>query len=329
MRKFLAIVCVSIFVMLLVMTTLALSLRSFVFDADFYVATLKAKGIFQQLERDPLGVIDLKDQIPQLTTVPPDLQQRIVATILPPGWLEKQAASAIAAWLAWFMDGQEGSPEIQIDLRQIRDRLQGPPGQQVARAVVDAIPACAADQQPQLSLTQLPECIPAIFDREVVAERVAATLDGAAAQMPAQYDVGPRLGSSLRLGLMLNGRRLGFEMINTILLLLIILTIGIGAMGALLGGRNRRDRWLWLGGLLLIGSIAVLAISLFVFIIGAALLPQAWLADLAAETSTLVRGLMQAFVQKLALRSLLVGGVLFIIAFVLLSVRLLRPERRV
>jgi|GEM_PF-5758860 hypothetical protein len=326
MRKFLAIVCGSIFVLLLVMTTLALSLRSFVFDANFYVSTLKAKGVFQQLERDPLGLIDIRDQIPQLTTVPLDVQQRIVATILPQDWLEKQAANAIDTWLTWFIEGQVGAPKIQIDLRQIKDRLQGPPGQQVAQEVIDTIPTCAANQQPQLSLTQLPQCIPAVFDREVVAERVAATLSEAAAQMPNQYDIGSRLVPSTRFGLMFNGRRVGVDMLNVSLLLVVIITVGMGVTGALLGGRNRRDRWLWLGGMLLIGSIAILAISLFLFIFGAALLPQAWLADLAAEASTLARGLMQAFMQQLALRSLIAGGVWFIVAWALIWLGMLQKS---
>src|SRR5512143_2486992 len=125
MKKFFAIVLGGIFVMLLVLTTLALSLRSFVFDANFYVSTLKAKGVFQQLERDPLGVLDLSGQIPQLATIPAELQQRIATTILPDGWLETQAASAIQDWLSWFVAGQVGAPKIQIDLRQIKDRLQG------------------------------------------------------------------------------------------------------------------------------------------------------------------------------------------------------------
>jgi hypothetical protein len=327
MRKFLTIVCGGIFVVLLVMTTLALSVRSFVFDANFYASTLKAKGVFQQLERDPLGLIDIRDQIPQLATVPLDVQLRIVATILPGGWLEKQAASAIDAWLAWFIDGQVGAPKIEIDLRQIRDRLQGPPGQQIAQDVIDAIPNCAANQQPQLSLTQLPECIPAVFDRQVVAERVAATLSAAATQMPNQYDIGSRLVPSARFGLMFNGRRVGVELLNTSLLLLVVITIGAGVMGALLSGCNGRDRWLWLGGLLLIGSIAVLAISLFAFVFGAALLPQTWLADLPAAVSTLARGLMQAFVQQLALRSLMAGGVWFIAGWGVLAVGLLRKPR--
>ncbi len=328
MRKLLAIACGVIFVPLLVLTTLALSLRSFVFDADFYVSTLEAKSVFQQVERDPLGVFDLSDQIPQLATVPPDLQQRIVTTILPDGWLEKQVASAIKAWLAWFVAGQVGTPQIPIDLRQIKDRLQGPPGQQVASDVVAAIPTCAANQQPQLSLTQLPECIPQVFDRGYITEQVAQTLSAAATQMPGQYDIGPRLVPGTRFGLILNGRRVGVEMLDTGLLLLAVITIGIWVIGAVVGGRNGRGRWLWLGGLLLIGSIAVLAVSLFTFVFGTALLPQAWLADLTAEASTLARELLQAVVQQLSLRSLIAGGVCFFIAWLMIWLGMLQESRR-
>jgi hypothetical protein len=327
MRKFLAIVCGIIFVMLLVLTTLALSLRSFVFDANFYVSTLKAKGVFQRFEKDPLGLIDLGDQIPQLAAVPTDVQQRIVATILPSGWLEKQAVIAVQAWLAWFIEGQVGAPEIQIDLRQIKDRLQGPPGQQVAGEVVKAIPTCTENQQPQLSLTELPKCIPQVFDRDYIVEQVAQTLSAAAGQMPSQYNIGSRLAPSTRFGLMLNGRRVGVELLDTSLLLLAVITIGVWVIGTLLDGYNRSERWLWLGGLLLAGSIAVLAASLFVFIFGAALLPQAWLADLAVEISTLVRGLMQAFVQQLALRSLIAGGVWFIVAWAMIWLGAVRKPR--
>ncbi len=327
MRKFFAIIFGIIFVMMLVITTLALSLRSFVIDADFYVSTLNAKGVFQQLECDPLGLVNLSDQIPQLAAVPADLQQRIVTTILPPGWLEKQAPGAIRAWLAWFVAGQVGVPDIQIDLRQIKDRLQGPPGQQVASEVVNAIPACAANQQPQLSLTQLPECLPPTLDREVVAEQVAAVLSAAAAQMPAEYNIGPRLTPGTRFGLMFNGRRVGVELLDTSLLFLAVVTAGAWIIGALLGGSNGHGRWLWLGGMLLTGSIAVLAVSLFTLVFGAALLPQGWLTDLSAEAGALARGLIQAMVQQLALRSLIAGGVCFIAAWALIWLGMLLQPR--
>ena len=323
MRKFFAIVFGSVFVVLLVLTTLSLSLRSFVFDPNFYVSTLKARGVFQQLEKDPLGIIDLSDQIPQLATVPADLQRRIAVTILPEGWLEKQAADVIEAWLAWFVAGDVGAPEIQIDLRQIRDRLQGPPGQQVAGEIVNAIPNCGPDQQPQLSLTQLPECIPQAFDRAYIVEQVAQTLSTAASQMPSQYDIGPRLSSSARFGMMFNGRRVGVALLDMSLFLFAVITIGMGVIGAVIGGRRRR--WRWLGGLLLVGSIAVLAISLFLFVFGVGLLPATWFADLTAEASTLARALTQALIQQLTVRSLLLGGVLFAVAVGLLAWGYSRP----
>ncbi|CAG0935033.1 hypothetical protein TFLX_03857 [Thermoflexales bacterium] len=326
MRKFFTLVFGISFVMLMVVTTLALSLRSFVFDANFYVSTLKAEGVFQQLEKDPLGLVDLSDQIPQLAAVPADLQQRMAATLLPEGWLEKQAALAVQAWLSWFVEGQVGAPEIQIDLRQIRDRLQGPPGRQVAEEIVTAIPDCEPDQQPQLSLTQLPECIPQVFDRAYVAEQIAQTLSTAASQMPSQYDIGPRLSPSTRFGMRFNGRRVGVELVDASLLLLAVVTIGVWISGAVMGGRGRR--WQRLGGLLLAGSLVVLASSLFLFVFGAALLSQAWLADLAAETSDLVRGVAQALVQQLAVRSLLAGGVLFVVALGLLAWGYSRPVQQ-
>ncbi len=326
MRKLLALLCSIIFVMLLVMTTLALSLRSFVFDPNFYISTLKARGVFQQLEQDPLRFIDLTQQIPQLDAIPEELQQQVMATILPPGWLEKQIASAIPIWLEWFAAGDSGAPEIEIDLRQIKDRLQGPSGQQAASDVVNAIPTCAPDQQPQLSLTQLPECIPQVFDRNVISEQVAQTLREAANQMPSQYDIGPRLAPRVHFGPMLAGQRVGLALLDTSLLLLVVGTIGTWALGALIGARNARERWSWFGRMLLIGSVAVLGVSLFLSLFGVALLPQAWLADLPAEASALVRELMQAFMQQLAVRSLIAGGVWFVIAWGVLTLGLLRKS---
>jgi hypothetical protein len=77
--------------------------------------------------------------------------------------------------------------------------------------------------------------------------------------------------------------------------------------------------------LLLTGSIAADRQPIR-FVFGAALLPQAWLANLAASASTLARGLMQAFVQQLALRSLIASGVWFIVAWGMLAVGLLRKS---
>ncbi len=314
-----------IFVMLLLITTLALSLRSFVFDPGFYVSTLKAKGVFQRLAQEPLRFVDLTDQIPQLAAVPEPLQQRVVATILPTDWLEKQMSNAVQVWVEWFVAGEAGAPEIQIDLRQIRDRLQGPPGLQVASDVVNAIPTCTADQQPQLSFSQLPECIPQVFDRSVVVDQVAKMLSEAATQMPTQYDIGPRLAQGVRFGPTFNGQRIGLTMVNTILWVLVLGTIGVWVIGALIGGRT--GRLARLGGMLLAGSIAVLSTGVIVYVFGAAFVPQAWLADLGSELSPIGRSVAQALIQQLGVRSILAGTVLFIGSLGLIGVGALQKPR--
>jgi hypothetical protein len=314
-----------IFVMLLLITTLALSLRSFVLDPDFYVSTLKAKGVFQRLAQAPLGFVDLSDQIPQLAAVPEQLQQRVVTTILPADWLEKQMSNAVQAWVAWFVAGEAGAPEIEVDLRQIRDRLQGPPGQQVANDVVNAIPNCTADQQPQLSLSQLPECIPPTLDRNAIVEQVTNLLSEAAQQMPLQYDIGPRLAQGVRFGPMLNGQRVGLAMINTMLWGLVIGTIGVWVLGALIGGR--RGRLARLGGMLLAGAIAVLLMGVFIYVFGAALMPPALFASLGSELSPIGRSVAQALIQQLAVRSIMCGAVLLIGALGLIGLAALRKPR--
>ena len=329
MRKLFALPFSIVFVMLLVLTTLALSLRSFVFDANFYVSTLKSQGVFQELEKDPLRFVDLTAQIPQLASIPEQLQQQVVATILPPGWLGNQVANAVQAWIEWFISGQAGDPVIPVDLRQIKDRLQGPPGQKVAGEIVGAIPTCTPDQQPRLSFTQLPECIPQVFDRNYIIEQVAQAISDAAGRMPGQYDIGPKLTPSTRFGLMFNGRRIGLAMLDTSLLLLALSTIGVWLIGAAIGGHGGRGRWSWLGGMLLAGSIAVLAVGLFTYVFGAALLPQAWFDALAGEGRLVAQGLAQAALQQLAVRSILLDGMWFIVAFVLMGGGMLRntPQR--
>jgi hypothetical protein len=315
-----------IFVMLLLITTLVLSLRSFVLDPNFYVSTLKAKGVLQRLAQDPLRFVDLTDQIPQLAAVPQQLQARVVTTILPADWLEKQLSNVVQAWVEWFVAGETDAPEIQVDLRQIRDRLQGPPGLQVANEMMNAIPNCAPDQQPQLSFGQLPECIPAVFERNVIVEQVATMLREAAKRMPSQYDIGSRLALGARFGPTFNGQRIGLTLINTTLWVLVLGTIGVWVLGALIGGRTGRLNRM--GGWLLIGSIAVLIVGVFVYVFGVALIPQAWFVDLGSELSPIGRSVAQALIQQLGVRSILIGAALFIGSLGLIGVGALRKPHQ-
>lgn len=327
MRKAFAILFSGVFVVLLLLTTLALSLRSFVFDADFYVDALKTQGVFQRLEQDPLSVIDLSDQIPQLAAIPAALQHRVITTILPQGWLEKQVAQIAQAALAWVASSDDGAPEIAVDLRQLKDRLQGPPGRQVVEDVVNAIPTCRADQQPQLTWVELPECLPDVFDRGYIVDQVAASLTETAGRLPGQLDIGPRLSPYLRAGLKFNGQRVGAALLDTSLVLLVVLSSLVWIIAALIGGRDGRERWQWLGGALLAGSTLTMGWCLLMYLLGAALLPASMFAALSTDLAVIARGVANSAVQQVAVRALIVSGLLFVAGWVLVWIGMSRRKQ--
>ena len=326
MRRVFAILFSGAFVALLLLTTLALSLRSFVFDAGFYVGALKAQGVFQRLEQDPLGVLDLTDQIPQLAAIPQALQQQVITTILPAGWLEKQVTQIAQAVLVWLVAGEDGAPEISIDLRQLKDRLQGPPGRQVVEEVVNTIPTCRPDQQPQLTWVELPECLPDVFDRNFISDQVAVSLADTAGRLPSQFDIGPRLSPYLRGGLKFNGQRVGVVVLDAGLLILALGTGVLWIVAAVLGGRRRRERWQWLGGTLLAASVLTIGLSLLLYLFGSALLPASWFVALSADLAVIARGVANSAVQQVAVRALIVSGMSFVAGWVLMWIGMLRRK---
>jgi hypothetical protein len=326
MRLFFAGLFSCAFVALLLLTTLALSLRSFIFDAAFYVGALKAQGVFQRLEQDPLDVLDLTDQIPLLASIPQALQQQVVTTILPPGWLEKQATQIAQDALAWLASGEDSAPEIAVDLRQLKDRLQGPPGRQVVEDVVSVIPACRSDQQPQFTWVELPECLPEVFDRIYIVDQVAASLADAAGRLPSQFDLGPRLAPYLRAGLKFNGQRLGTALLDASLLLLFLGTSLVWIIAAFIGGRNGRGRWRWLGGSLLAGSTVTIGSSLLLYLFGTALLPAPLFAALSGDLAAIGRGVANSALQQVAVRALIFSGVLFVAGWALLWIGMTRRK---
>ena len=193
MRKLLAVPFGLIFVALLVVTLTTFSLRTFAFDPQFYTSTLNDRGVFQDFERDPLKYVDLSAQFSQLKTLSADTQRQIITAALPPGWLAQSLKNALQNFFDWLKSDASPPPAITLDLRPIKDRLQGPPGADIAREVVAAIPMCADGQQPQLSFDRLPECWPDNLDRSLIVDQVAQVMDGAAGSLPASIDIGGQL----------------------------------------------------------------------------------------------------------------------------------------
>lgn len=317
MRKLLAVPFGLVCGVLLLASVTALTLRSFALEPEFYRAALRDRGAFQNFERDPLSLIDLNSQFAQLDALPPDTQRQVIRAALPAGWLEQALTTAVRDLLTWLASDEAGAPSISIDLRPIKDRLQGPPGTEIAREVVAAIPTCADGQAFEFSFTQLPDCLPAALDRSLVIDQVAAGLDSAGGTLPVSIDLGVQLIRGPAQAALMDVRRALQPVTSEVLLAaLVAATLGVWIVGALIGGRTGRERWLWLGGWLMFGALLTVAVYAGVLVAGSravllsdALTLPAPLTPLAGE---IVRGAAAHVVQQLALRSMIPAAGLII-----------------
>jgi hypothetical protein len=328
MRKLLAVPFGLVFVLLLGTTITLLSLRSFALDPLFYTSTLKQQGVFQAFEQDPLKFVDLNSQFSQLDALPKETQRRVIIAALPTGWLAQEMANALGSLFDWLKSDQSSSPTVALDLRPIKDRLQGPPGQAIASDLVAAIPTCAPDYQPNISLDRLPECIPAAFERSYIIEQVAKVLDDAAGKLQSRLDVGSQLVDDVQnMGTI--HRAAQWLSSDVIVWVLALIALVIWLMGALIGGRNSKERWTWLGGWLMFGSFVALALVGLVFIGGTRAVMSSSITTSGAFTAAAVdvlRNLGVVFIQQFALRSLIPVAVLLIVSAMLIGVGLSRRQ---
>jgi hypothetical protein len=306
---------------LLLVTLTTFSLRTFAFDPQFYTSTLTDRGVFQDFEHDPLKYIDLTAQFSQLKTLSADTQRQIITAALPPGWLAQSLKNALQAFFDWFKSDAP-PPAITIDLRPIKDRLQGPPGADIAREVVAAIPTCAAGQQP--SFDRLPECWPANLDHSLIVEQVAQVLDSAASDLPPSIDIGGQLVRGSDASRLVEVRQwTRGAMVDVGAFVLAAAPLFIWLIGALIGGRYSKERLTWLGGWLLFGALTAVGVYALIFVGGtrAVLSSAITLPDgLTSAAAGAVQNLMAAILAQLVWRALIPVAGLLIVAVGLMGV---------
>lgn len=324
MRKLVALPFGLIFVLLLVATLTVLSLRTFAFDPSFYTGALRDRDVFQDFERDPLKYVDLTTQFSQLEALSADTQRQIITAALPPGWLEQSLKNALQGAFDWLKSDDAPPPDIALDLRPIKDRLQGPPGRAIAQEVVDAIPTCAEGQSPQLTFDRLPECWPGNLDRVLIIDQVADVLDISAIKLPGSLDVGGQLvGGSTADSLVEVRKWAKVALQDGGFLILAAATLLSWLIGALIGGRNSTERLMWLGGWLLVGALVAVGVYALIFVGGtrAVLLSSAIMLPegLTSAATSAVQNVAAATLQQLSLRAVIPAAVLLIVAVVLIG----------
>ena len=325
MRKLLALPFGLIFTALLLGILTTFSLRTFVFDPQFYISALTDRGVFQDFERDPLKYVDLTAPFSQLEALSADTQRQIISAALPPGWLAQSLKNALQAFFDWFKSDTPPPPVITIDLRPIKDRLQGPPGADIAREVVAAIPTCAGEQQPQLAFDRLPECWPADLDRGLIVDQVTQVLDSAAGSLPISIDIGGQLVRGSEASRLVDMRQWTRRtLLDGGVFVLAAAALLSWLIGALIGGRSSKERLMWLGGWWLLGALVTVGVEALIFVGGtravlsssAITLPD----GLTSAAASAVQNLAAAILTQLVWRAVIPAVGLLIVAVVLMGV---------
>ena len=270
MRKLLALPFGLIFIGLLLISLTALSLRTFAFEPSFYTDALKGRGVFQDFERDPLKYVDLSAQFSQLKTLPAETQRQIITAALPSGLAGANVEESAARLLR--LAQVRRSAAARSGARSATD--QGSLARAAGQSDCPGSGRCDSDLcggpiSRNCHLIGLPECWPDNLDRSLIVDQVAQVLDSSAAGLSASIDVGRQFVSSAaadRLASIRSWLQLALRDVN--LFVLAAATLLVWLIGALIGGRNSKERFTWLGGWLMFGALVAVGVYALIFVGG-------------------------------------------------------------
>ena len=92
-----------------------------------------------------------------------ELLQQSMETLLPPGWIEAQADTAVDTVYDLLEGGDLDNAELEIDTTPLLDRFRGQPGLDVVGNIVNSLPACTQPINPAELLgpdVTIPACLP-------------------------------------------------------------------------------------------------------------------------------------------------------------------------
>ncbi|MCA9918013.1 MAG: hypothetical protein KC445_08680 [Anaerolineales bacterium] len=133
------------------------------------VPTFVAQTLEQQARDRGLAPINLNEE----------LLQQSMETLLPPGWIEAQADTAVDTVYDMLETGNLDNAELEIDTTPLLDRFRGAPGQAVVNNIITSLPVCDQPINPAELLgpdVTIPDCLPPGVPTEQVSQQVHTRL---------------------------------------------------------------------------------------------------------------------------------------------------------
>ncbi len=125
----------------------------------------------------------LEEQARQRGLAPINLDEAILQesmeTLLPPGWIEAQADTAVDTVYDMLESGNLDNAELEIDTTQLLDRFRGQPGLEIVGNIVNSLPPCTQPVNPAELLgpnVTIPACLPPELTADQVTQEVHSRL---------------------------------------------------------------------------------------------------------------------------------------------------------
>lgn len=264
MRKTLALIFTILFVFPLIFAAqVSISTITFALDRDFYIQALSSDTVYQALLSE--GAVD--QLINSQLNLPPSFDtqeiQNIIQSAITKEYFQEQIETFINH-LFDYLQRDVDTFEPTIHIAPIKESLQGDKQDELAAAIVAALPECEPGQAPGLGGESQTACKPPGVPDEVFAEQVKAILPLMIASVPDEIPVAENWESfqdrsswpSFLSGMALPAAAL------LIVIFVTILATAFWYLSALIADESWRERLQWLGWALIIPSIFVFLISL-------------------------------------------------------------------
>ena len=332
MRKLSVFLILVIMFLPLAFTAITLaSIRPWVLDGGFYERILNNERLYEAVLTDELpnrinnGAFTVVEQLPVSAL------SNALREVVTPDYLQTQALNVVDKVFD-YIDGRERTFELSIDITPIKAALIGDERMAFAAALAAGLPLCDGGQQSIAPGGRLTRCIAAESSIETAAEQIAAALPAVLEAAPSHivindetayvrmnwYDYAWFLGSSVHTAL-------------DVAILMIATGLGVGFVGAYLGGDDLRGRLKWLssalfapGSLFLVAGL-ILTSPLIGGPISGGLSSARWGAQYSESFHEAVADVIVPVVQQIGSGILLTGIIACLISLALLIWRWTAP----
>ncbi|HWQ47331.1 MAG TPA: hypothetical protein VN376_10705 [Longilinea sp.] len=320
------------------------------FHAETYQYALQQQGVYDQIPVILAQSLIQGTGLAENTTVGSEVLpffteddiRRMMEALIPPEWIETQVSSTMQQ-MESFWEYNQDVPTVMIDFLPLKQRMQGVEGRAIAEDLLRSLPQCSVEDLMALtgiindgSGGTLPLCMPNEVLIPLTAPLLQSLLISTMNAFPDRVDLwslipaeDPSTGSPA-IGQLFNQWMVTARSARSILLVLpwialvLILLTGLALLPHF--GTSMR----WVGGTIIVSSLAALLVVGFLFIA----VNQLLLLSLSVSLSTLPGGLgtmliavMQQIGNELVMWSGLAGLAAFLVGLVIFIIgRFLQPK---